>query len=61
MACETERQLVEELAAQAPLLIAQMNELQARLSTWASQMTSALQALDACMMNNTNPPNPPGP
>lgn len=61
MACEAERQLVEELAAQSTLLIAQMAELQSRLGTWASQMTSALQALDNCMMDNTNPPTPPGP
>lgn len=58
MACETERQLVEELAAQWPTLQAQVAELQSRLSTWAAQMTAAMAALDACMINNTSPPGP---
>lgn len=61
MACEAEKQLVDELASQWPTLEAQIAELQSRLSTWAAQMTAAIAALQACQMNNTNPPNPPGP
>ena len=61
MACEAKRQLVEELAAQWPTLKSQVAELQSRLSTWSSQVTTALADLQACEMNNTNPPNPPGP
>lgn len=59
MACEAERQLVEELAAQWPILQAQLAEIQSRLSTWASQMTTAMIALDACIASQNSPP--PGP
>lgn len=59
MACEAERQLVEDLAAQWPTLQAQIAELQSRLSTWSAQMMAAVAALDACMAQQNSPP--PGP
>lgn len=60
MACEAEQQLVEEFAAQVPILEAQMAELQSRFSTWAAQMTAAIAALQACQLAQQNSP-PPGP
>ncbi len=58
MACEVEKQYLDELLAQAPAVVAQVQETVTRLNTLISQIESARQALYACLMNNTNPPGP---
>lgn len=58
MACEVEKQYLDELLAQAPVVVAQVQEAVTRLNTLISQIESARLAYNACMMNNTSPPGP---
>lgn len=58
MACEVEKQYLDELLAQAPGVVAQVQEAVTRLNTLISQIESARLAYNTCMMNNTNPPGP---
>ena len=60
MACEPQQAVVNDLIAQWPAIYDALQLAINRTNTWMLQMDAAQAALQQCL-NNTTPPNPPGP